>query len=381
MLTRPTAIPRFKVRDGLPSCKRSLSVRGRDSGRKRGIGGAGGVHSRDDSQTTYEADLRQLRKDMGCTWERLIAAGALYAALQRRVAARSREPTVDACIDELRALVNDLSDPKQREPLLVALRLDPRYQELTLTRRRRSYNNELRKARSDVDARTLERRENSAIRTVASHLAAEDGFRQPSVGSRSETPPRQERQFRTERREIWYRFGPSRVLREMIVALRIVAVVPGAARYGAHFGYAADMREGVVEIEPMFGCESDGTPIFRDGLTFARLRIPRPIPVGEEHQIVYRVLVRSEHECKPILASLAGRNDSLIIKRVEFHPDAIPDRVWTFAHLTYPDVVHEPKQVELSQEPGRFVAAQWQEVQMGLYYGIAWEWPQSVSGR
>lgn len=330
-------------------------------------------------QAAYERALRELRRDIGCTWERLSESGELIEALRRRRARQydDADAAVAACVDELRELVISLSDPQQREPLLVALRMDDRYQERTLTARRHRYNQDLRKTRSDVDTRTLERRENAAIRTLALMLttdmpAARGAVTGPSDRNEDSTP---RWHFLTESRETWYKFGRNRVLREQLMASRLIALVRDASVYRTHFCYRADPRDGVVEIEPVFGCEADGTPYFSDGISFLRLRIPRRLELGEAHDVVLRVRVRSDHECQPRLMTTAGQDEKSMVKHVEFAPDAVPERIWRFAHLTHPGVAHNPRQTLIAGGPHRFIHQSWSGLRIGLCYGITWYWP------
>jgi hypothetical protein len=330
-----------------------------------------------DVRATYERALRELRRDIGCTWERLSESGDLFVVLRRRLALRAGKTTTAACVEELRELINALSDPRQREPLIVALRMHDRYQERTLTARRRHYNEDLRKTRSDVDARTLERRENAAIRTLASRLTAEtaSGARTEMTLSDRVAASAPLRHFRVESRETWYKFGPRRVLGEQLVAARLLALVPDAYAYLTHFSYRSDRREGALEIEPVFGCETDGDTYFRDGISFLRLRIPGAIGVGEYHDIAFRARVHSDQECHPRLMTTAGQDEKSMVKHVEFFPDAVPERLWSFAHLTHPEASHDPRQVLVPGGPHRFVSQTWSGIRVGLCYGIAWDWP------
>jgi hypothetical protein len=336
------------------------------------------AQGKDSERIKYERALKELRRDIGCTWERLSESGQLLEALRERRGRRmDGMETIAACVEELRALIAGLSDPQQREPLLVALRMDDRYQERTLTARRRHYNEDLRKSRSDVDVRTLERRENGAIRTLAIMLAGEApaGGRSADRALDQEDGTKSRWHFRTESREAWYKFGPNRVLREQLVAARLIALIPDANEYGTHFSYRADPNEGVLDVEPVFGCEAVGEPYFSDGISFLRLRIPRGMDVGETHDIALRVRVRSDMECQPRLMTTAGQDEKSMVKHVEFAPDALPARIWRFAHLTHPGVAHNPRQTLIPDGPHRFVRQSWSGLRIGLCYGITWDWP------
>jgi hypothetical protein len=340
---------------------------------------ARGAQETADERAAYERALRALRRDIGCTWERIAESGLLFSALQERVIRGAGEASVAACIDELRHLVTNLSDPLQREPLLVALGMNETYRERTLTGRRRSYNDHLRSRRLDVDARTLERRENAAIRTLAARLVADSTstLRQPERASPEAPRASPSRHFRTDSRETWYRFGPNRVLREALNALRLVALVPDASVYLAHSSYLSDLRDGVVEIEPEFGCEPDGETYFRHGVSFRRLRVSRPVALGSHHTLVLRVRVGSDQECRPPLMTAPGQAEQVMTKHVEFFPDSVPEQVWSFAHLTRSEASHDPQQVLLSVGSHRFVSSTWNGTHRGLYYGLTWEWPES----
>ena len=61
------------------------------------------IHGPSDVRDMYIADPKELRKDYGCTPERLRTREALYVALCDRLQNRREDPIIEACIDELRA--------------------------------------------------------------------------------------------------------------------------------------------------------------------------------------------------------------------------------------------------------------------------------------
>lgn len=326
-----------------------------------------------DEQTAYDRALRELRRNTGCTWERLAESDALRHALEARVAQRAGEPTLLACVEELQETVDELSDLAYRKALLVALGLHEKHQGRTLTERRRSLNADLRLRREDVDVRTLERRENAAIQIVAARLAETPGAMARLVAPAERSGGLYH--FRTESRETWYRFGPRRVLREQVVAFRQVALAADASTFHVSFNYRADPRDRVIEIEPMFGCEPAGDPHVVEGWTFRKLRTPEPVALGEVCHVMFRVRVHSDRECLPRLTTAADDSERQMVKHVEFHPDAIPEKVWSFAHLTDSGIAYNPRQSLLPAGPQRFVTQAWHDLRVGLRYGLAWDWP------
>lgn len=92
------------------------------------------------AQHEYGHAMRELRRGIGCTSDRLSDSTPLEVGLRERIRARREEVTPDRLIMELTNLIDSIGDPKFRESLLVALRLDLRYQERSLTERRKNYN-------------------------------------------------------------------------------------------------------------------------------------------------------------------------------------------------------------------------------------------------
>lgn len=324
-----------------------------------------------------ECALMELRRNIGCTKERLARYESLVRVLRQRLAREGKPATIEACLAELSDAVHDLSDPKHREPLLVALRFHPRYQQENLTKRREHFNEDQGIVRHRVDLRTLERRENSAISTLVQVLL-EDGSEDPASEVLESARPGWMRALQVVSRESWYTFGPNRVVREGLIALHFVALESGIHSYLAHSEYYQDRRPGVIDISPEFGCELDGEPTFEDDRTYMRLRVPQHLDKGDIHSLVYRVRVRSEEPCRPLFLTVAGGNEREMVKHIEFCPDAVPDRIWSFANLPLP-ATYESENLRQRLLPGgasRFVGDHWSELRLGMCSGICWDWPE-----
>lgn len=324
-----------------------------------------------------ERALRELRQDIGCTKERLVRYPSLIGAIQRRLRSHGKPTTTEACVSELMDLARSLTDPKHRVPLTVALRFDPRYQEETLTDRRRHYNEDGRTDRRDVDLRTLERRENLGISALV-QLLLEDETAAGLNGESLRVPrPSRARVLQATAREFWYTFGPNRVVRDGLIAVELVALEPGEHSYRVHSEYYADRRPGVVDIEPAFGCEVDGEPVFDDDRTYVRLRLQCRLEKGDRHSLVYRVRVHTDKPCRPVLMTVVANDEARMAKHIQFHPDAVPQDVWSFSDLPLP-ATYSPESANqrlISNAQSRNVGDSWRDLKVGLCYGLTWTWP------
>jgi hypothetical protein len=98
--------------------------------------GTADVQGMSDVQRTYIDDLKELRKEYGCTPER----NALYAILRKRVVDKQQQPHTYECIAELKTIiVQGLGNIERRDALLAALGLIEEYPGRILVERRRKY--------------------------------------------------------------------------------------------------------------------------------------------------------------------------------------------------------------------------------------------------
>jgi hypothetical protein len=280
--------------------------------------------------------------------------------------------SLDLCIDELRNLVLDLDDPDEREPLRVALRFHPDYQDSHLLTRRERYNSDLDKARMKVNPRTLQRREDSAIHTLVTRLIDEHAGQLRQPRSTETTPGTGD--LRMDSRELWYIFGKGRKLQAKICALQLIALTEGHHSYTTRTEYYSDRTEGVLEVLPLFGCELADSSFLDDHLV-THLAIPKLMHVGDTQAMMYKVLVHSERPCRPLLKR-SVRAVATETMHIEFHTDCIPREVWSFSDLSGLED-RDPRTTRQKLHPmsgSRYIDHAWLDVQRGRSRGLSWDW-------
>jgi hypothetical protein len=340
-----------------------------------------------DLQRTYERSLRELRHDMGCTPERLMERPELLITLRRLVVGDDQGVPVSACIHELRRLVANLSDPKLRDPLLVALHLDAAHEGRTLTDRRKRYSQALQRSRSSLaaDIRTLERRENKGIGLVARLLAEEYRPSQQFGSTPSEGPTPTlpfSKGLTVEAISHVCHFSRTGVMASQEVTRWVRAVVPNASpRIVISNRYYSESRSGVLRLESVDGCEiidlSEGT----GGGVLATIEIFQTLsPSDGTYPFTCRLLVDSDTRCEPVVQWRPPVHHTRRIEfRLSFEPEMTPLRAWWFSGALDIEGQIEPGPDESRHldilADGRYIFKLFDgELAPGRYYGVAWAW-------
>jgi hypothetical protein len=172
-----------------------------------------------------------------------------------------------------------------------------------------------------------------------------------------------------------YRFREGRVLRDLMSERVIKCLVPGDHLYLAHHVYYADKREGALHIEPEFGCRRVDE-FFDDGMYYCVLGLNKTLSVGETFRFSYRTHIRSSEPCVPIIRHTDEYHTGQWVLDIEFHEDAIPQELWTFAHvpLQWAPLRDHRRQVARPHDGSRYIRESWQGLRMGRSYGIEWQW-------
>lgn len=335
-------------------------------------------------QEVYERELRELRKAMGCTPERLMDRPALLSALRHQ-----REPgddTIRESVETLKDCIERISDPKYREPLLVALHLDAQHRGNTLAERRKSYRRALERSRSPLiaDVRTLERRENKGIRIVA-RLLAEGQTHALVRHPRANGPgaPTFSRDLAIDEISQTCYFTSTGSLASQEVVRRVRAVVPGAdPRLRIANKYLSESRSGVLRVESGYGCRVLDQTEVTGGAVLATLEIfQRLDPEDGPYPFACRILVNSTNRCQPVVR---WRPPVHPARRVEFKlvfdPAMTPLRAWWFEAAFDIEGQIEPPTGEGRHLPllddGQYVCKIFEgDLTPSCSYGIAWLWP------
>ena len=177
--------------------------------------------------------------------------------------------------------------------------------------------------------------------------------------------------------EEFFRFGPNRVMDDILQIMHVEALIAGVHTRSVHQKYFSDHHEGAVTIVPEFGCEAVGEQVFENGIAHMVLRIPRSLEVGESHLLMFRKKINSMVPAHPLVLTIAPISDvDQYTSWIQFHQDAIPARVWKFSLASHYEVEcgRYREQVPMPHDGSRFVSAHWRDLKAGRSYGIAWEW-------
>lgn len=345
-----------------------------------------------EKREAYEDSLKDLRRGIGCTAQRLEQHPRLHEVLTDRVHAQHGRATPELLLMEVTRLVESIEDPKFRGSLQVALRLDIRYRQHSLQARRERYNEDLLRSpdpdlhRLYVDSpRTMERRENRAIDLVAHLLSA--GRPISPNGHVIDSPLRPiapQGELAVEAISFHCVFSDAGVLLTQDTLRWVRATSPRSdPELTVTHRYLNDDRQGLLAIESVFGCQVIERRETVSGDLFARIRIHRDLaPKDGPYSFGSRLSVTSSVRSRPVVT---WRPRTGFTKRIEFHlrfPDAYrPARAWWF---------HSPREVEGELEPPRSEGRHLEEYDGGNYlyrifenedisphmhYGISWVWP------
>jgi hypothetical protein len=344
-------------------------------------------------QTVYGRSLRALRQDVGCTPERLVLHAELVSALRTRLARQGKPPSAAECVAELSSVVQTLSNPKHRDALLVALRLDQGHLQPTLTERREDFSRALRqssipqlRAQSVDNIRTLERRENEGIEEVA-RLLAEAQFPEPDahptgrpVKNAEEYPPR----IVTTATTNFHFFSTSGVLvRNDVLTEKVATGSAPVNKFTTWRRYYGDPRPGVLSITALFGCYVIDTREDATGGITADLGTFRDLDSASGPYLCgFRVSVNSTVRSLPVIQTMQGTDQPRIAHHLIFDAAARPLRAWWYSSDGDVEGRIEPspeehRHLELLDQ-GKYIYKEFDPAQMNLkvHYGIAWIWAE-----
>lgn len=281
-------------------------------------------------QSHYAHSPKELRRGIGCTSERLLENTLLCHALQQRSRKSRGRAESEALIAELTELILSLGDPKFRHGLLVALRLDPRYRQRSLTERRKRYNIDLNRS-SDPESRslhvdnirTMERRENVAIEQVSRHLYRGNSHLLPAHAHLSDIPSSSGTSgpgaLATEAILYSCSFSETGVLERQDVTRWVRATRPDhdSEVTTTHRYFSSHGKDGPMTIESLYGCRISEKRVANGGGLFAKIKLHKDLtPEDGLYSFGYRVLVNSSLRCAPVIS---WRPRETSTQRIEFH--------------------------------------------------------------
>lgn len=344
-----------------------------------------------DAQEEHIHALRELRRGIGCTTDRIFEYALLVQALRTKLAPRGRQPSHESLIAEMTNQVQSISDPKHRDAILVALNLDPRYQQRTLVDRRRQYNQDLWES-SDPEVRnlrvgnlrTLERRENQAIEWIARNLI---DHREPSSAphndfSTDRKPAQSDLEIEAISNILF--FSESGVLQKQETHRWVRASSEYSTREltVAHW-YVNGSRPGTIRIDSLYGCSVASRTETASGELIADLRIFRGLQPHHGPYAFGTVLnIDSDAQCRPVIN---WRPQSHATKRIEFHlnfhSSFKPVRAWWFqsrrdilGHVE-PNANDNRHLEQLDEGSYLYQIFEHDHIIPNQVHGLSWVWP------
>jgi hypothetical protein len=346
------------------------------------------AHLTDDVQRAYIIELREIRRrEYGCTPEGLSTHRFLYDALRRRLAGKTRQPTVLDCINELKQIVESIGDIERRTALLAAMALGEEFSGRTLSERRDKYLATLAKGERR-DVRTLQRWEDWAIeitaqfmveeRSVGEHGQVDSGIDiRPSLVTPSNTL------------STTHLTTTSFYSREGIVSYvdhtRWVKATSGESElyFKVENTYLTETGPDIAEIKPIFGCRVESQQRVAGGSLVTTLKLYKRLkPEDGEYSFAYRHEIHGTRLTDPLiwLRPPPESAEPKLELRAVFHPDLRPARAWWFvdssiAYAQIEPALSENRHVELLDD-GCYLFQTFEGTQPGLCCGVAWIWPE-----
>ncbi|HEY3684240.1 MAG TPA: hypothetical protein VGL93_14485 [Streptosporangiaceae bacterium] len=346
-------------------------------------------------QQAYVQSLRELRKGIGCTRDRVNNHPELLAGLQRRLAQQGKPQTVERCIAELKEMIDGFDNPIHGNQLMVAFRFDAEHYKNTISERRKSYINSLLQSDDPEvrklarDPRTLQRHEDEAIEELARCLAENyaEGLASTAAGYEYSQVAETGEGLAPETSSETYYFSKAGAIVRVDCMVWLRSTNPsGVYQFQSSRQYYNESRKGVLGFEELFGCRIANVVEDFGGGMLAYIEVFESLkPTDDLYPCGYRINVDSKKRSMPIVQLTKIRPQ---MRRMEFHlvfaGEMTPVRAWWF-RTTYnvggriePER-HEGRYLDILNE-GRYIYAVFDNEgsPLGSHQGIAWRWSDEV---
>ena len=144
-------------------------------------------------------------------------------------------------------------------------------------------------------------------------------------------------------------------------------------------GWYYSQADADLDIVPLANCTLDGEldDLPRGGRIGA-LKFARTLNPGDDYFFAYSINYRSEKPCRPVVShEVRGRATKLLTVRVQFDPQAMPDRCWCFEAIGELDGQRVPSlgsDRDLVVSANGYVDHEFKDAVFGRKYGIMWRW-------
>jgi transcriptional regulator with XRE-family HTH domain len=126
-------------------------------------------------------------------------------------------------------------------------------------------------------------------------------------------------------------YRADRVPSKNIYTLSIRLIAPQARFFVLRYGYEADPRRGVATLQPGSGCTIAHLEEGDDGLIYVVLEIDRSKPDEfGRHNFSYVISLNTEEPGEPAYSLHSRSAIQHVVKRLQFEPPAVPERVWWY---------------------------------------------------
>jgi hypothetical protein len=319
-------------------------------------------------------ELLELRNERGVTLPRVNQQPTLvsYGGTWRRARGTTAETDVIAAAELLETSIRDLH-PRERDLLLAQFAFT--FKQASREQREKDYLNKVRRDGDPGSMASFERWSKGGIAQVADRIIDRATHRIVGTPPADSDLPAVNEPFTLDVSHDRYRFRPGRVIRDMYSERVVTSLAPGDHMYLAHHVYYSDPGEGVLEIEPEFGCEM-ASGFVENGLYFCVLALTKTLAVGETFRFSYRTHIHSDEPCTPVIRHIADFDSSQWILDIEFARDEVPDALWMFTHLTSTEaqVRRFRRQAPRPHDGSRYLRESWQGLKQGRAYGLDWDW-------
>jgi hypothetical protein len=318
-------------------------------------------------------ELVDLRNDRGATVPRVAQQPTLLAlgASWRRAGRSNADDDALAARDLLRQGIEDLHD---RECKLLLAQFAFTHQQSSRERREAAYLEELQVRSETGSLSSFDRWSRVGLEQLTHRILNRATGFQSNHGS-ADLPANVEEPFAFDMVLNRYRFGPGRVLRDMVSERRITSRAEGNHVYLTHNVLFDDPHEGTIEFEPEFGCRKV-EEFVEDGVVYCLLAMAKTLSVGEEFRFSYRVHSRSTRPLASRVMHIASYDIDQLILDIEFAEDAIPADLARFGDLPYfyAHLRERRRRAVRPHDGSRYVHETWHGVRTGLSYGVDWDW-------
>jgi predicted transcriptional regulator len=337
--------------------------------------------STEDVQLRYINDIRELRKEHGCTPERLRGRRFLHAALSARLRSKKDQPAIENCIVELKQIIESIGDIEKRGALLASLGLDERYQARILKGRREKYLATFNKS-SRPHSRTLQRWEDKAIDITAQIITRNIVADRPDESSKAllvGARPKLVNDLRTVAHTWTFFFSEEGILlyRDTTrwVKAPTTAIEPYLVTENTHLSGSGQLP---FEITPIFGCSVDSAYDAGGGTVITTFRLHKRLdPKDGAYPFSYRVIVNGKIP-SPMVWWRPETSDTRYEVRIIFHRSMVPQRAWWFtdASRAFGRIEPDPavdRHLDILDN-GCYIYKIFEDAQAGLAHGVAWIW-------